>query len=160
MENTWLNRSPTDPFLWMSLSPQWAKLIASGVKTIEWRKSAPANIEGVPFLLYSSSPEKAVLGHGIVSRVHRGPWENLAKRFQTQGVASIDHLQDYYVSGGVVRMAVAIEVRDVVRFDTPVPWTALKPLVPGFMPPVAPQLATQAKAQAITAALAYLTLHA
>lgn len=140
MEKHWLQRADGRGFLWLSVAPRWAELIALGSKTIEWRKSAPQCPEGTPFLLYSSSPQKEVLGAGVIGEIHRGPWRELEALMGAKGAASLDELAAYFESPSRISAGRAIELADFRPFPSPLPWSALRAMAPGFSPPVAPMM--------------------
>lgn len=140
MEKYWMRRADGSDFLWLSVAPRWAELIASGAKTIEWRKSAPECLPGMPFLLYSSAPEQKVLGAGSIKTVHRGAWRDLHASLGPRGIASQEELASYFEGSGVERSGRAIEIGSFAAFPQALPWAALRGMVPGFSPPVAPRI--------------------
>lgn len=140
MVKHWVRRVDGRDFLWLSVAPRWAGLIASGAKTVEWRKSAPECPPGTPFLLYSSSPEQLLLGAGSVKAVHRGPWRDLHASLGSRGIASQEEMALYFEGSGAERPGRAIEIGEFAAFGKPLPWSALRGMVPGFSPPVAPRM--------------------
>lgn len=153
MAKKWQERADEASFVWLSVSPRWAALITSGQKTVEWRKSAPELAPGTPFLLYSSAPDKSVIGAGEISGVSRGPWRELADRLGSRGAATQEELKAYFESGGSERSARAIELASFKAFAKPLPLARLKALALGFSPPVAPQLIEGDKALRLSQAI-------
>jgi predicted transcriptional regulator len=121
---------------WLSLQGRWARLMAEGKKTVEWRKSAPRELAGSLFVLWESAPGAQALGIARAGEVWRAPWPQLHERLGERGVATREELAAYY---GEKSGAVAIEAAMVERFERPVPWRLLKPLAGGFAPGPAPR---------------------
>ena len=144
------NPAPENGLGWMSLQGRWARLMAAGDKTVEWRKSAPSALDGGLFVLWESAPGAQALALARASKIWRAPWPDLFARFAEQGVASAEELSAYY---GDKPQALAIEVQLVERFERPIPWRLIKPLAGGFSPGPAPRWLSGEQAETVWAAL-------
>jgi predicted transcriptional regulator len=96
----------------MSIRPDYAEAILSGVKTVEFRRRRPSFQPGTRVLIYSSAPDKKLLGTFEVAAIHEasphGLWRNVAKQ------AGISHA-DYQAYFEGCAKAYGIEVRRVRR---------------------------------------------
>ena len=64
--------------LLISIKPAYAHAILTGAKTVELRKRFPTDIkEGTKLLIYSSSPERALIGECKISKVVKTTIEEL-----------------------------------------------------------------------------------
>jgi len=135
---------------WMSLQGRWAQLMASGEKTVEWRKSAPARLDGGLFVLWESAPGAQALAIARAPKIWRAPWQDLFERFGDRGMATREELAAYY---GDKPQALAIEVEIVERFERPIPWRLIKPRAGGFSPGPAPRWLESEQARVVEAAL-------
>lgn len=97
----------------LSVKPKWAKLIYSGKKTIEWRKTAPRAFvnrtfqkkeKPVKVYLYETAPVKRITGFFILGLIHRlgNPrrwpfdiWKVSLDDFVKRGFVPLDDLKEY-----------------------------------------------------------------
>lgn len=79
----------------LSIKPKYVKHIIEGTKQFEFRKQPlPKNIERV--FIYSSAPEKRIIGYFQVSRVFKDTPKNLWSRFNKKAGISLDEFFEYY----------------------------------------------------------------
>lgn len=115
----------------LSLSPEYATLIANGTKTVELRRRFPEVAAGTEIWIYTTLPVGAITGRVSVSSVHRGPPAELWRQFgSTTGVARVTF--DQYFAGCDEGVAVAIANHQSVG---PIPLYMLRELLPGFVVP-------------------------
>lgn len=97
----------------MSVKPEFAKKLMSGEKKYEYRKTS-INNSTMYIIIYSTSPEKQILGIAKVKRIISGSpaatWEK-TKRF---GGISRTLFREYFKNK---KLAYAIEIENVVGFD-------------------------------------------
>jgi predicted transcriptional regulator len=107
----------------MSIRPEYAEAILSGSKTIELRRRRPSFAVGSQVVVYSSSPDRRLLGTFEAGQVYEAKPDDLWKKVKSK--AGINRAAfDTYFQGCAV--ACAIEVREPRR---------LEPLPLRFRPP-------------------------
>lgn len=123
----------SEPWLLLSLQPQFAEKLLCGEKTAELRRVRPrlATV-GRRVLFYSSSPVMAVSGGATIEAIEEAPrtalWSRIGK---ASGVTKSQF--DAYFAGA--RSNVALLVTDVWRCSTPIPLATLRRRLPQFHPP-------------------------
>lgn len=124
-----------DPFspaaLLLSLSPEYAAMIASGRKTVELRRRFPNVASGTEMWIYETLPTGAITGRARILDVHRGPPARLWREFGSMTGISRSAF-DQYLAG--CDEAAAVMVADH-RPMNPVPLPLLRKLMPGFVAP-------------------------
>jgi predicted transcriptional regulator len=117
--------------LFLSIKPRYARAILAGSKTVEVRRKFPVVPEGTVIVLYSSSPERAVLGTVRLKRVTRidptEVWNLHAKDIE---ISEADLTQ--YLHGAAE--STLLEVDNPTTWNTPVPLSALRKAI-GVEPP-------------------------
>ena len=118
--------------LLISVKPEFANKIMEGSKTIELRKSAPKTEEGDLIVIYSTMPEKAVLGIGTVGEIIKSSPEEIWLNHSEQ--LGIDKLRfDQYYSGH--SSAIGIAINNIRKYTEKVPLSLIKEKFPRFSPP-------------------------
>jgi len=118
--------------LLLSVRPLFADKILSGSKTIELRRVRPNVDAGDRILLYSSSPEMALLGSAKVEEVISGTPRSIW--LQARGLAGISRQEyDNYFAGTDV--AIGIRIYAARRFERPIPLQELRRRWPWLRPP-------------------------
>lgn len=122
-----------DGLLILSLRPRFADMILSGHKTVELRRTRPAQAgRGSRVLLYVASPQRHLVGVCSVGEIDEGSPVELWKRVgDDAGVNRAEFLE--YFDGA--RRAVAIELRSVRALPSPVKLRDLRSRWHGFQPP-------------------------
>lgn len=116
----------------VSIKPEFANRIFDGTKKMELRKCSPnVNPEDL-LIVYSTSPEMAIIGVCKIKKVIKSTpseiWENHSD------ILGIDRERFFqYYSGSDV--AVGIILERVKRFKTKIPLKNLKKQFPTFSPP-------------------------
>jgi predicted transcriptional regulator len=103
--------------LLVSMKPQYAERILSGAKIIEIRKKFSDRWVGCKAVLYSSSPQQALVGEATVRSVSSGAPEEIWAKFQT-GLGCTSSEFSAYV--GPAQIVSAIELDDVFPYREPV----------------------------------------
>lgn len=79
----------------MSIKPQFSNRIMSGKKTIEFRKVCFAdNVTKV--YIYSSSPQKRIIGYFDIDKIVRDSPKNLWKKYSKRGCIEEDNFYRYF----------------------------------------------------------------
>ncbi|MEQ8396441.1 helix-turn-helix domain-containing protein [Thalassobaculum sp.] len=116
----------------LSIRPQYANRILTGEKTVELRRRFPARApKGTIAYIYSTSPERALVGLAEIARVRKLPVEDIWRRYADS--AHIERADfDSYFQG--VEQGFALEFENVRPFEMPISLTDLRERF-GFEPP-------------------------
>ena len=119
------------PFL-MSLRPQFADLIFSGLKLAELRRRFAAVAEGRDVYVYVTSPERVLRGGFQIGHIWRGSPEDVWGHVEAlAGVERADF--DAYFEGSA--LAYALRISEVWEFEKPISVDCLKDKVGSFVAP-------------------------
>jgi predicted transcriptional regulator len=103
--------------LLVSMKPQYAERVLSGSKLIEIRKRFSERWIGCKALLYSSSPQKALVGEATISSVTSGTPKDIWARFHEGLGCNLIELLAY---AGQAPEVTAIELDDVYPYKEPI----------------------------------------
>lgn len=118
--------------LLLSIKPWFAELVLVGAKTVELRRVRPRAELGMPVALYASSPQRALVGWGVVAEIGDGsPEEIWALHGGATGVSHA-RFKEYFAGA---RRAVAITVQHPRPLDRPLPLSEMRRSLRGFSPP-------------------------
>ena len=123
---------PTDRALLVSLRPRFAHALLAGDKTVELRRVPPSVECGTLVLMYSSSPERQLVGTARVSHVAVATPDEIWECHGTQTGLSRSEYDKYFAG---TNRAVAIVIQDPVRLGRPRPLAELRRRWDGFRPP-------------------------
>jgi predicted transcriptional regulator len=99
----------------MSVKPSYANLLVSGAKTIELRKRFPSDLpHGTRIIIYSSSPEMAVIGEVEISQVEKLEIRNLWSRAAIEAMISWEDFKEYFKG---LDYGYAISVQKAKRYE-------------------------------------------
>lgn len=101
----------------LSIKPEWADLIYSGRKKIEWRKTRPLSWLPLYVYLYETAPIKKITGYFFckeILKIHTN--EAILFNKNREGCISSDDLMKYIGNNPYIY---AWEVSDFVIFDRP-----------------------------------------
>lgn len=117
--------------LLLSVRPRFARALLDGTKTVEVRRRFPDVPSGTTVLLYSSSPERALLGTMRVRALVRIEAEDIWRTYKDEISIQWDELSAY-LSGA--------SMSSVLELESPVTWRHAVPLdsmrrVLGLEPP-------------------------
>lgn len=116
----------------ISVKEKYVKEMLSGRKTIELRKSSPKASAGDIIIIYTTQPKKAITAIAIVKEIIRcSPsemWERYSNKLGIDKVSFDDYYKDH-------KMAVGIELSEVVPLSEEILLSAIKLIHPGFTPP-------------------------
>jgi predicted transcriptional regulator len=101
----------------LSVQPEFARTLLAGTKTAEVRRRFPDQPDGTVVYVYSSSPDKQLLGTLRTKAVHRCRPDSVWDRFRDMIGISRSYLQDY-LDGA--KEAVIIELGSPVKLDRPI----------------------------------------
>ena len=119
------------PFL-MSLRPQFADLIFSGLKLAELRRRFAAVAEGRDVYVYVTSPEMVLRGGFRIGHIWRGSPEDVWGH--VEALAALERADfDAYFEGSA--LAYALRVSDVWEFEKPIGVECLKDKLGSFVAP-------------------------
>jgi len=116
----------------ISVKPEFALRILDGSKTIELRKSAPKVSEGDVIVLYSTSPEMAVIGYctvkGLIKSSPKSIWESHSKELGIDKKRFFEYYQGRTSAIGIV-------LSNSTKLTEKVPLSKVRELMPTFQPP-------------------------
>jgi len=113
----------------LSIRPKYARLILSGAKRYEFRKSIFNNKHVEEAYIYETSPIKKIVGIFKIGDIIRASpqdlWDQLGPLSGMNKAEFFDYFQD-------IKIGFAIEIKNVEIFDVPFD---PKEQIPGFNPP-------------------------
>jgi predicted transcriptional regulator len=118
--------------LLLAIHPRFARMILRGEKTVELRRRAPNRPAGYWIALYSTSPEKALIGLVRAAEVLIDTPEALWQLVKDGCGVGKDDYRRYY-SGA--NRAVGIRLSDPIEFVEPLHLDNLRCFWPRFTPP-------------------------
>jgi len=116
----------------LSVRPEHADKIFSGVKTVELRRLCPKLAKGDLVLVYVSSPIKSLVGGFRVDKVLAERPQSLWAKVQFQSGLTREEFDLYYLGA---RIGYGIVISEAWRLPKPLSLYHLKALWPGFRPP-------------------------
>lgn len=118
--------------LLISVKPEFAEKIFTGTKRIELRKSRPRVAAGDIVIVYSTLPEKAVVGICAVKEVLTETPVALWKNYHEELGIDKKRYFEYYKDIGI---AVGIVLTSTQRFLEKIPLETIRKDFPQFSPP-------------------------
>jgi predicted transcriptional regulator len=123
--------SSTSDFF-VSIRPEFANKILAGNKTVELRRRFPAaTAAGALVLIYSSTPEQAIVGHATIKAVERLRVSEIRRHYFEDACISDADFKEYFRG---LKFGYAILLTRVKRLPRKVPVSDLRTLY-GFVPP-------------------------
>lgn len=116
----------------ISIKPEFVDLIFEGSKKIELRKSSPNAQSGDLMIIYSTSPEMAVVGICMIKEVIKSTPSDIW--INHSDILGIDEkrFNEYYSK---TDKAIGIVLSSVRRFKYKMPLKKVKEIFPAFTPP-------------------------
>ncbi|MBZ3935728.1 ASCH domain-containing protein [Methanimicrococcus blatticola] len=99
----------------LSIKPEYAKQILSGLKLYEYRKSLPQKKVDT-LILYSTTPEMKVVGEAKVINVISASPADLWEQTKTHSGISYAKYLEYFKGK---ERAYAFQIGDVIKYETP-----------------------------------------
>lgn len=118
--------------LLISVRPEFAEKILNGTKTIELRKSVPTVDVGDLVVLYSTLPEKAIVGTCLVEGILKTSPAQLWKNHSTRMGIDRRRYDDYFKNSEI---AVGIVLNSIVRLNQKLSLDVVRRTIPEFSPP-------------------------
>jgi predicted transcriptional regulator len=116
----------------VSIKPEFANKIFDGSKRIELRKVSPDARHGDLMIVYSTSPEMAVIGVCKIEKIIKlSPKEIWDQHSEILGIDE-GRFNAYYSESST---AVGIVISQARRLKSKIPLKNIKKLFPGFAPP-------------------------
>lgn len=110
----------------MSVQPKFATQIMLGTKIVEVRRKFSKRWEGVRLNIYSSAPDKSLIGEVKIAKVIEGSPEKIWEHFASM-IGSSKEEFDAYTQG--LKTAFAIVLTDIKPYAKPVPLDKISALV-------------------------------
>lgn len=116
----------------ISIKPEFVNKIFDGTKKIELRKASPDSKPGDLMIVYSTSPEMAVIGICRIKKILKSTPQKIWDDYSE--VLGIDERRffEYY---GDSKKAVGIVIESTRRFRSKIPLINIKKKFPRFAPP-------------------------
>ena len=116
----------------MSIKPKYAEKILKGEKTAEFRRRTSSIKKGDQVFIYSSSPQKALVGKFIVNEVISDTVENLWNLKGEEGCISYEEFMKYYdgTSSGY-----CLVLKEIIAFSAPIKLEELRMQIKNFKVP-------------------------
>ena len=112
----------------LSINPKYVKQILDGLKRVEFRKQSFKFKKNSRVFIYSSSPEKMLVGYFTVKDVQKKPIQDLWEEYSHVG--GIDE-EDFFKYFKNKMFGFAIEIDELKRFSEPVdPYNLFKSFTP------------------------------
>lgn len=134
--------------LLLSVRPRFARALLDGTKTVEVRRRFPDVPSGTKVVLYSSSPERAVLGTMRVRALGRMAAEDIWRNYRDEIFIEWDELSDYL--NGADRSSI-LELESPVTWPHPVPLNSMRRMI-GLEPPQSFRYLTERQLSKVEAA--------
>jgi predicted transcriptional regulator len=112
--------------LLVSMKPQYAERILSGSKLVEIRKKFSDRWVGSKAILYSTDPQRALVGEATVRSVTSGAPIEIWARFGTGIACSLSDFKSYV---GAAAKVSAIELDEIIPYRQPVSLSQISSLV-------------------------------
>lgn len=116
----------------LSVRPAYAKLIASGSKTVELRRRFPDLPAGSTLIVYATQPVAAIVALARLASITSLSLPTLWRRF---GAAAAVTKQTFDVYFSECERGLAIELAGVTSFARPMRLADLRGIWPAFSPP-------------------------
>jgi predicted transcriptional regulator len=121
-----------DSAVLLSVRPKFARLILSGAKTVELRKSPFSATKGDRIYIYVSSPQSSVVGSFEVKTITSSSPSLLWRMVRDKCGISRSEFNEYY---DTAVQAVAIFLCKPRSLEKPIPLKELRRRIAGFHPP-------------------------
>lgn len=119
-------------FLFISVNPEFSHKIISKEKTIELRKNRPNVKNGDHVLIYSTVPDKSILGFAKIKRIIELTPEEMWNKYNDK--LGIDKKRfDQYYSG--FSKSIGIEMSHICKLKREVSLDTIRSFFPKFSPP-------------------------
>ncbi|HGU4005722.1 TPA: ASCH domain-containing protein, partial [Escherichia coli] len=113
----------------LSIKPEFAESILNGYKKFEFRKTIFRNKEVRAVIIYATMPVGKVIGEFEIEKVLSSQPDELWNMTKKYAGITRDFFDEYFSERD---KGFAIEVKNPLRYDTPIP---LNELIPGAVPP-------------------------
>ncbi|MBM6550308.1 ASCH domain-containing protein [Marinomonas ostreistagni] len=101
----------------LSIKPEFVERIFSGEKKFEYRKAIFKRNDIKKIVIYSTMPEGKIVGEFSIEKIHNNSPELIWKQTKKRSGIKKSFFDSYFFGR---HKAYAIEIADVVRYDTPI----------------------------------------
>lgn len=116
----------------ISIKPKYVEKILKGEKTVEFRRRKSSIKKGDQVFIYSSSPQKALVGKFIVNEVISDTVENLWNLKGEEGCISYEEFVKYYDG---INLGYCLTFKTVTFFSIPIKLKTLRSHILNFRVP-------------------------
>ncbi|TXR54406.1 ASCH domain-containing protein [Reinekea thalattae] len=101
----------------LSIKPEYVERIFSGEKKFEYRKSIFKRNDIKKIVIYSTMPEGKIVGEFSIEQIHDNSPELIWKKTKKSSGIQKSFFDSYFIGR---KKAYAIEIADVIKYDTPI----------------------------------------
>jgi len=123
---------PDGQMLVMSLRPEYADLVLSGKKTVEFRRRFSAEHAGAKIVFYVTSPVRQFLFAAVIAGVDGLPKADLWSKYRRDGGVSKDTFDSYFAG---VPQGFALSLDNIEMLQNTMSLEDARRLCPGLRPP-------------------------
>jgi predicted transcriptional regulator/ribosomal protein S18 acetylase RimI-like enzyme len=123
---------PDGQMLVMSLRPEFADLVLSGKKTVEFRRRFSAEYAGAKTVFYVTSPVRQFLFAAVIAGVDGLPKTDLWSKYQHDGGVSKSVFDSYFVG---TAQGFALRLADIELLQNTMSLQDARRVCPGLRPP-------------------------
>lgn len=123
---------PDGKMLVMSLRPEYADLVLSGKKTVEFRRRFSTEYAGAKTIFYVTSPVRQFLFAAVIAGVDGLPKTDLWSKYRHDGGVSKSVFDSYFVG---VPQGFALRLTNIERLQNTMSLQDARRLCPGLRPP-------------------------
>lgn len=118
--------------LFLSIHPEYVRLILSGQKTVELRRRKPRCVPGDWVAVYSTTPERCLRGIAQVKDVRVGSVRDMWLRVREHAGVSRSEYDEYFAGS---KQAIGIQLTNPITLLAPISLSELRNEWPDFQPP-------------------------
>lgn len=119
-------------FLFISVKPEFAHKIISKEKSIELRKNRPNVKPGDHIIIYSTVPDKKVIGFCKIDAVIEISPEKMWLEYFDKLAIDKERFEQYYINTDI---AFGIQMSSVCKLENPISLDLIRKFIPDFSPP-------------------------
>lgn len=118
--------------LFLSIHPEYVKMILSGEKTVELRRRKPRCVPGDWIAVYSTTPDRCLRGIVQVKEVRVGGVKDMWRGVREYAGVTRSEYDEYFAGS---KQAIGIELTNPTTLVAPISLSKLREEWPDFQPP-------------------------
>lgn len=101
----------------LSIKPYYAHAILCGIKTVEYRRNVPKEVQSGIAYIYSSSPEKMIIGEFKYKRILSMSPDKLWEETKERGGIELNFFISYFLNKSI---GYAFDIESVRKYEYPI----------------------------------------